>query len=145
MGRYLRLQVWRERILARRYVARMQVGCIGWLDLRCHTYQNIIEFWRLIGEVVGQDLPGMDCAERLRALRAYQVGLCDVVAEDATLEGGRQYDPWPRTGLFRCSRAFKCDCIGTPLPIHGVDGFMRSVHKAIELETEQACLLRPCP
>ena len=88
MGRYLRLQVWRERILTRRYVARMQVGCIGWLDLRCHTYQNINEFWRLIGEVVGQDLPGMDCAERLRALRAYQVGLCDVVAEDATLEGG---------------------------------------------------------
>lgn len=67
----------------------MQVGCIGWLDLRCHTYQNINEFWRLIGEVVGQDLPGMDCAERLRALRAYQVGLCDVVAEDATLEGGQ--------------------------------------------------------
>jgi len=39
------------------------------------------QFWRLVGEVIGQDLPGMDYAERLQALLAHHVGLWDVVAE----------------------------------------------------------------
>jgi len=39
------------------------------------------QFWRLAGEVIGQDLPGMDYDARLQALRAHRLGLWDVVAE----------------------------------------------------------------
>lgn len=39
------------------------------------------QFWRLAGEVIGQDLVDMEYAERLQALLAHHVGLWDVVAE----------------------------------------------------------------
>ncbi|MGM3275857.1 DNA-deoxyinosine glycosylase [Ralstonia sp. 24A2] len=39
------------------------------------------QFWRLAGEVIGQDLPGMDYDARLQALLAHHLGLWDVVAE----------------------------------------------------------------
>jgi len=39
------------------------------------------QFWRLAGEVIDQDLPGMDYDARLQALRAHRLGLWDVVAE----------------------------------------------------------------
>ncbi len=39
------------------------------------------QFWRLAGEVIGQDLPGMEYAARLQALLAHRIGLWDVVAE----------------------------------------------------------------
>ncbi len=39
------------------------------------------QFWRLVGDVIGQDLPGMEYAARLQTLLAYHVGLWDVVAE----------------------------------------------------------------
>ncbi len=39
------------------------------------------QFWRLVGEVIGQDLVAMPYDERLRTLLAHHVGLWDVVAE----------------------------------------------------------------
>lgn len=39
------------------------------------------QFWRLIGEVIGQDLVAMPYKERLKMLLAVHVGLWDVVAE----------------------------------------------------------------
>ncbi|SDC14987.1 G/U mismatch-specific uracil-DNA glycosylase [Cupriavidus sp. YR651] len=39
------------------------------------------QFWRLVGDVVGGDLVGMEYAERLQTLLAYNIGLWDVVAE----------------------------------------------------------------
>ncbi|CAJ0800755.1 hypothetical protein LMG7141_03867 [Ralstonia condita] len=39
------------------------------------------QFWRLAGEVIAEDLPGMAYPERLRALLAHRIGLWDVVAE----------------------------------------------------------------
>lgn len=39
------------------------------------------QFWRLLGEVTGQDLAAMPYAQRLLAMRAEGVGLWDVVAE----------------------------------------------------------------
>jgi len=39
------------------------------------------QFWRLIGEVIGQDLVPMPYEERLQTLLAHHVGLWDVVAE----------------------------------------------------------------
>ncbi|MEA3270706.1 MAG: DNA-deoxyinosine glycosylase, partial [Pseudomonadota bacterium] len=39
------------------------------------------QFWRLAGEVIGQDLPGMEYAARLQVLLAHRIGLWDVVAE----------------------------------------------------------------
>ncbi len=39
------------------------------------------QFWRLVGDVIGQDLPGMDYTERLQTLLVHHVGLWDVVAE----------------------------------------------------------------
>ena len=39
------------------------------------------QFWRLAGEVIGRDLPGMDYDARLQALLAHRLGLWDVVAE----------------------------------------------------------------
>lgn len=44
------------------------------------------QFWRLAGEVIGQDLPGMSYDARLQTLLAHRIGLWDVVAE-ATREG----------------------------------------------------------
>ncbi|WP_420997040.1 DNA-deoxyinosine glycosylase [Cupriavidus sp. 30B13] len=38
-------------------------------------------FWHLTGEVIGEDLAGMDYPARLRTLLAHRVGLWDVVAE----------------------------------------------------------------
>ncbi|CAJ0798630.1 hypothetical protein LMG18096_03578 [Ralstonia holmesii] len=32
---------------------------------RCQINQNINQFWRLAGEVIGQDLPGMEYAARI--------------------------------------------------------------------------------
>lgn len=37
-------------------------------------------FWRLVGGVIGRDLPALPYAERLEALRAAGVGLWDVIA-----------------------------------------------------------------
>ena len=39
------------------------------------------QFWRLDGEVIGQDLPGMGYDARLQTLLAHRIGLWDVVAE----------------------------------------------------------------
>jgi len=39
------------------------------------------QFWRLIGDVIGEELPGIAYAERLQTLLAHRVGLWDVVAE----------------------------------------------------------------
>ncbi|MFP6559816.1 DNA-deoxyinosine glycosylase [Paraburkholderia sp. B3] len=38
-------------------------------------------FWHLIGDVIGEDLPAMEYAQRLQALLAHRVGLWDVIAE----------------------------------------------------------------
>lgn len=37
-------------------------------------------FWRLIGGVIGRELPGLPYLERLEALKAARVGLWDVIA-----------------------------------------------------------------
>jgi len=39
------------------------------------------QFWRLVGDVIGQDLPNMEYAARLQTLLAHRIGLWDVVAE----------------------------------------------------------------
>lgn len=39
------------------------------------------QFWRLVGDVIGEDLPSMDYAARLQTLLAHHVGLWDVVAQ----------------------------------------------------------------
>lgn len=39
------------------------------------------QFWRLVGAVIGVDLPGMAYEERLHALLDRRIGLWDVVAE----------------------------------------------------------------
>lgn len=39
------------------------------------------QFWRLVGDVLGEDLVRMDYAARLQTLLAHHVGLWDVVAE----------------------------------------------------------------
>lgn len=39
------------------------------------------QFWDLMGDVIGQDLRGMDYAMRLQTLLAHRIGLWDVVAE----------------------------------------------------------------
>lgn len=39
------------------------------------------QFWRLVGDVIGEDLPGMGYTERLQTLLVHHVGLWDVVAE----------------------------------------------------------------
>lgn len=44
------------------------------------------QFWRLVGDIIGQDLVGMAYATRLRTLLAHRIGLWDVVAE-ATRHG----------------------------------------------------------
>ena len=38
-------------------------------------------FWHLIGDVIGEDLPGMDYEARLQALLDHRVGLWDVIAK----------------------------------------------------------------
>ncbi|WP_321929394.1 DNA-deoxyinosine glycosylase [Paraburkholderia guartelaensis] len=38
-------------------------------------------FWHLIGEVIGEALPGMNYEARLQALLAHRVGLWDVIAQ----------------------------------------------------------------
>ncbi|WP_153102224.1 DNA-deoxyinosine glycosylase [Paraburkholderia hayleyella] len=38
-------------------------------------------FWHLVGEVIGENLSGMEYTERLRTLLQYRIGLWDVVAE----------------------------------------------------------------
>jgi double-stranded uracil-DNA glycosylase len=37
------------------------------------------QFWRLVGSVIGEDLPSMDYAQRLGRLAAHRIGLWDVV------------------------------------------------------------------
>lgn len=39
------------------------------------------QFWRLLGQVIGADLPGMEYSVRLRTLLRHRIGLWDVVAE----------------------------------------------------------------
>ncbi len=39
------------------------------------------QFWRLVGDILGEDLVGMEYAVRLQTLLAHHVGLWDVVAE----------------------------------------------------------------
>ncbi|KAF1029096.1 MAG: hypothetical protein GAK40_00648 [Burkholderia plantarii] len=39
------------------------------------------KFWRLVGEVIGQDLVSLGYPERLACLRAHRIGLWDVVAQ----------------------------------------------------------------
>jgi double-stranded uracil-DNA glycosylase len=39
------------------------------------------QFWRLVGAVIGTDLPGLSYEERLATLLAHHIGLWDVVAE----------------------------------------------------------------
>jgi hypoxanthine-DNA glycosylase len=39
------------------------------------------QFWRLVGDVLGVDLVGIEYADRLQTLLAHHVGLWDVVAE----------------------------------------------------------------
>lgn len=39
------------------------------------------KFWELVGDVIGEDLRGMQYAARLQTLLAHHVGLWDVVAE----------------------------------------------------------------
>ena len=48
------------------------------------------QFWRLVGEVVGRPLAGLDYADRLAALREARVGLWDVIrtAERRTSSDG---------------------------------------------------------
>jgi len=43
-------------------------------------------FWRLVGSVIGEDLQGLDYAERLERLMAHRIGVWDVVAH-ATRRG----------------------------------------------------------
>jgi len=38
------------------------------------------QFWRLLGEAIGEELPALDYADRLPRLAARQIGLWDVVA-----------------------------------------------------------------
>ena len=87
---------------------------------------------------------------RLRAKRNRRLHNCpptgqQVLAKQARLFlGGAEL---PLSGETRgCSSGpFKYDRIGTALSIHGVDGFMGSIHEATELETEQTGLLRSRP
>lgn len=39
------------------------------------------QFWRLVGDVIGKDLVGMEYAARLQTLLDHNIGLWDVVAE----------------------------------------------------------------
>ena len=39
------------------------------------------QFWRLVGDITGEDLVGMEYAARLQTLLAHHIGLWDVVAE----------------------------------------------------------------
>ncbi|WP_454764542.1 DNA-deoxyinosine glycosylase [Cupriavidus campinensis] len=39
------------------------------------------QFWRLVGDILGEDLVGMEYAARLQMLLAHHIGLWDVVAE----------------------------------------------------------------
>ncbi|WP_432257702.1 DNA-deoxyinosine glycosylase [Cupriavidus sp. TMH.W2] len=39
------------------------------------------QFWRLVGDITGESLVGMEYAARLRTLLAHSIGLWDVVAE----------------------------------------------------------------
>lgn len=48
---------------------------------RCQIDQNTNRFWHLIGEVIGEALPGMNYEARLQALLAHRVGLWDVIAQ----------------------------------------------------------------
>jgi hypoxanthine-DNA glycosylase len=57
------------------------------------------QFWRLIGAVLGEDIAGLDYADRLARLAARRVGLWDVYAEavrqgslDAAIRDGRPND-----------------------------------------------------
>lgn len=50
-------------------------------------------FWRLVGDIIGEDLVHMDYAARLQVLLAHGVGLWDVVAEAK------------REGNSRCGRS----------------------------------------
>ncbi|PMS22833.1 DNA-deoxyinosine glycosylase [Trinickia soli] len=43
--------------------------------------QNINRFWHLIGDVIGEDLPGMDYTRRVETLLAHRIGLWDVIAQ----------------------------------------------------------------
>lgn len=38
-------------------------------------------FWHLMGDIIGQDLPGMDYPARLQTLLQHRIGLWDVVAQ----------------------------------------------------------------
>lgn len=57
------------------------------------------QFWRLLGDVLGQDLVSLDYPARLQALLAQRIGLWDVVAEakrrgslDMAIRDARQND-----------------------------------------------------
>ncbi len=39
------------------------------------------QFWRLVGEVIGRDLPALDYSRRLELLARHRIGLWDVVKE----------------------------------------------------------------
>ncbi|WP_441617504.1 DNA-deoxyinosine glycosylase [Cupriavidus sp. RAF12] len=54
---------------------------------RCQISQDNNQFWRLVGETIGVDLPSLDYDARLQALLAHRIGLWDVVAE-ARRDGG---------------------------------------------------------
>lgn len=43
--------------------------------MRCQIDQNINKFWELVGDVINEDLRGMQYAARLRTLLAHHVGL----------------------------------------------------------------------
>ncbi|MCO5398237.1 DNA-deoxyinosine glycosylase [Ralstonia soli] len=51
------------------------------LRLGCQIDQNTNKFWELVGDVIGEDLRGMQYAARLQTLLVHHVGLWDVVAE----------------------------------------------------------------
>jgi hypoxanthine-DNA glycosylase len=49
--------------------------------MKCQIDQNTNRFWHLLGDVIGEPLPGMGYAARLQALLDHRVGLWDVIAK----------------------------------------------------------------
>lgn len=51
-----------------------------YLSPQCQINQNINQFWKLVGALVGEDLYGLPYNERLPRLLAHRFGLWDVLA-----------------------------------------------------------------
>jgi hypoxanthine-DNA glycosylase len=53
---------------------------VSQFDRRCQINQNINQFWKLLGVLLGEDLYSLPYAERLPRLFAHRFGLWDVLA-----------------------------------------------------------------